>query len=275
MQYSKLMLQPVGLVRAGARSYGENERVVLGVVSFTGFFVLWELGAQLGWVNLLFFSSPSRIVMAAAAEMQKPRFWNDVRVSSFELMAGFLLAAVLGVLLGLLAGWYRRLNYAIDPLLNFLNALPRIALLPLVVLWVGLTIWSVVIAVFLGVFFTVVINTLQGVQTVDTRFLDVATSFGASQRQLFTSVVLPSTVPFIISGLRLGVGHALVGVFIGELYAANAGLGYMILIAGQEEVTDRLLFGVVTFTLVGVVIIEALRLLEQRFQQWRPQIAIR
>ena len=257
------------------RWYVENERPILGVVSFVGFFVLWELAAQLGRVNLLFFSSPSRIVAAAAAEAQKPRFWNDVRLSLFELLAGFFLAAVLGIVVGLVAGWYRRVNYALDPLLNFLNALPRIALLPLVVLWVGLTIWSVVIAVFLGVFFTVIINTLQGVHTVDKRFLDVAASFSATDRQLFWTVVLPSTVPFIIGGLRLGVGHALVGVFIGELYAANAGLGYMILIAGQEEVTDRLLFGVVTFTLVGVVLIEGLRLLERRFQDWRPQATAR
>lgn len=254
-----------------ARWYLSNERRVLAFVSFGSFFLLWELGAQLGVVNLLFFSSPSRIVADAVVELQRARFWSDARLSLIELVIGYVTAAVLGVIVGVLAGWYRRVNYFLDPWLSFLYALPRIALLPMIVLWFGLTIVSVVAAVFLGVFFTVVIGTLQGVRTVDRRFLEVAQSFGASRLHLFRSVVLPSTVPFILSSLRLGVGHALVGVFIGELYAANAGIGFMILLAGQQQQTDRLLFGVVIFTLTGVVLIELLRQLEIRFQRWRPR----
>lgn len=252
------------------RWYLSNERTILGVVSFGGFFVVWQVGVLLGRINSFFFSSPALIVQAGLIEIQKLRFWTDVRVSAIELAIGFCTAAALGVLLGLLTGWYRRVDYFFDPWLSFLYALPRVALLPLIVIWVGLTIWSVVVAVFLGVFFTVVIGTRQGVRTVDAHLLEVASSFQASRARVFWTVVLPSSVPFILAALRLAVGHALVGIFVGELYASNAGLGFMILIAGQQAQTDRLLFGVLIFTLAGGVLIESMRLLERRFQKWRP-----
>lgn len=254
------------------RWYLQNERAILGVSSFVGFFVLWELGSALGWINAFFFSSPSRIAVTAFHEVQNPRLWNDFRVSGTELVAGYLAAVFLGVPLGLLAGWYRRFNYFIDPWLNFLYATPRVALLPLIVLWVGIGIWSKIVVVFLGAFFTIVLNTLYGVRTVDKRLLDVATSFGASDRRIFTSVVFPGSVPFIIAGLRLGVGRALIGVIVGELYAANAGIGYMITLASQTLQTSRLLFGVLILTFMGVIAVELIRLIEKRFQRWRPKV---
>jgi NitT/TauT family transport system permease protein len=255
--------------------YHDNERTILGVASFVGFFLFWEVGAAVGWVDLFFFSSPSRILLAGFHEVQLARFWNDVRVSAQELFIGYALAVVLGVPLGIITGWYRRLNFFLDPWLNFMNALPRVALIPLIVLWVGIGIWSKVLVVFLGAFVTILINTLYGVRTVDKRFLDVADSFNASQGRIFTTVVMPGSVPFILAGLRLGVGRALIGVIVGELYSANAGLGYMIAIASQTLQTDRLLFGVVLLTLMGVVLVEVLRVIENRFQKWRPSVGSR
>ena len=257
------------------RWYLERERAILGLGSFIGFFLFWEIGAALGWVNLFFFSSPSRILLAAIQEFQNPRLWHDLLVSGSELIIGYFAAVALGIPLGLFAGWYRRVNYFFDPWLNFMNALPRVALMPLIVLWVGIGIWSKVIVVFLGVFFTVVINTLQGVRTVDKRLLDVATSFNASQRRIFTSVVLRGSVPFILAGLRLGIGRALIGVIVGELYSANAGIGYMITVASHTLQTDRLLFGVILLTFMGVVGVEALRIVERRFERWRPKVGAR
>lgn len=255
--------------------YLDNERTILGVLSFVGFFVFWEVGAAVGWVDLFFFSSPSRIGATAIREVQLGRFWNDVWVSGQELFMGYIVAVVLGVPLGIVAGWYRRFNFMIDPWLNFMNALPRVALLPLIVLWVGIGIWSKVIVVFLGAFFAIVINTLYGVRTVDHRLLDVSKSFNASQGRIFKTVVLPGSVPFILAGLRLGVGRALIGVIVGELYSANAGIGYMIAIAGQTLQPDRLLFGVVLLTMMGVFLVEVLRQFEKRFQRWRPSVGSR
>ena len=252
--------------------YVQNERAIFGVLSFVGFFLFWELGAAVGWIPLFFFSSPTRIVSAAIVEVQNPRLWNDVRVSGTEFLLGYIIAALLGIPLGIAAGWYRKFNYFMDPWLNFLNSLPRVALLPLIVLWVGIGIESKILVVFLGAFITILMNTLYGIRTVDRRLLEVAASFSASQMRVFTTVVLPSSVPFILAGLRLGVGRALIGVIVGELYAANAGLGYMITVASHTLQVDRMLFGVMLLTFMGVAGVELLRPVERRFQQWRPRV---
>src|SRR3954454_21096648 len=252
------------------RWFRRNERLALGIGGVLGFLALWELGARAGVVDEFFFSRPTSIVAAGVREVQLARFWNDVRVSAFEFAVGFVLALVTAIPLGILIGWYRRLSYMADPWLNLFNSLPRVALLPLLVLWVGLGVESKVAVVFLGAFFSIIIPTVQGVRTVDRRYLDVATSFGASQRRLFTSVVMPATVPFIVTGLRLGVGRALIGVVVGELYAETEGIGVMITRASSNLQPDRMFVGILIFTFAGVICVEGLRRVEKYFQRWRP-----
>jgi NitT/TauT family transport system permease protein len=261
--------------RTAGSWWRDNERAILGWLSFGGFFVFWEVGADVGLFDTFFFSSPLRILAAGFHEVQNPRLWNDFKVSGTEFLSGYALAIVTGIPLGIAVGWYRKLNYFIDPWLNFFNSIPRIALLPLVVLWVGIGIWSKILVVMLGAFFTLIMTTLGGVRATDKRLLDAATSFGASQWRIFGTVVLPATVPYIISGLRLGVARALIGVIVGELYAANAGIGYMISIASQTLQVDRMLFGVLILTGFGVVSVELIRLIENRFQRWRPAVGAR
>src|SRR5439155_1708535 len=187
-------------------------RNVLGLAGLVTFFALWQVSSNLGVIDDLFFSSPAGVYLAAVREAQLPRFWRDVQYSLTEVSVGFLASFVLAVPLGLLIGWYRRVSFAFDPWLNFLNAIPRPALIPLVVLWVGLGIEMKTIIVFLGGFFSIILPTVEGVRTVDQQLLDVAHSFRASQRRLFTSVVIPATVPFIAAGVRLALGRLLIGV---------------------------------------------------------------
>lgn len=255
----------------GVRTWlADHERLVLGLAGVIGFLALWEAGSRAGAVDRAFFSRPTEIVAAGITEVQSPRFWRDFRVSVFEFWTGYLLAVVTAVPIGLAAGWFRRLQYALDPWLNFFNSLPRVALLPVLVLLFGLGVLSKIAVVYLGAFFSIVIPTVQGVRTVDRRYIDVAASFRASRRLLFTSVVGPATVPFIITGLRLGVARALIGVVTGELYAATEGLGVMIRRAAEVRQGDRMLFGVLMFTVAGIVSVEAIRRIEARFQRWRP-----
>lgn len=256
--------------RASRSRLGRYERLVYALAGIIGFLALWELGSRAGFINQLFFSRPSGIFMAGVAEVQLPRFWEDFRISATEFSVGYVAAALMAVPLGLLAGWYRRLQFLLDPWLNFLNSLPRVALMPILIIWFGLGVESKIAVVWLGAFFSIIIPTVQGVKTVDRRFLDVARSFGAPRRLLFTSVVAPATVPFIVTGLRLGVGRALIGVVVGELYAATSGLGVMLARAGDALQTDRLLFGVLIFTTAGVLGVEGVRRVEHYFQRWRP-----
>jgi ABC-type nitrate/sulfonate/bicarbonate transport system permease component len=245
-------------------------RFFYGLIGVVGFILMWEFGSRAGIISAFFFSSPTAIVAAGAREVQVPRFWTDVQVSAVEFIVGYGLAILVGVPLGLLTGWYRRLQYVLDPWLNFLNSLPRFALLPVIVIATGLGIWSKITVAFLGAVLAILIPTIQGVRTVDRRYLDVAKSFGASPTRRFMTVVAPATVPFIVTGLRLGVARALIGVVTGELFAATGGLGFMIKRASDTLQTDRLLFGVLIFTFAGIVLVEAVRRLETRFQRWRP-----
>lgn len=250
--------------------FQRHERALYAITGVVLFGSFWEFGSRLGFVNELFFSRPSAIFLAGAAEVRLPRFWVDFQASATEFSAGYILAIVTAIPLGLAAGWYRRLQYTLDPWLNFLNSLPRVALLPILIIWFGLGVESKISVVFLGAFFSIIIPTIQGVKTTDRRLLDVAYSFGASRARVFATVVGPATVPFIVTGLRLGVARALIGVVTGELFAATNGLGVMISRASASFQTDRLLFGVLIFTFAGILGVEAIRRVEKYFQRWRP-----
>lgn len=253
-----------------ARWYRRNERSVLRLAGVIAVFVLWQIGSDAGSIDSFLFSSPLAIVAAGARELGVPRFWNDVRISAIELGVGITLAVVVAVPLGIVIGWYRRLSLAADPWLNFTNALPRAALVPLVVLWAGLGVEMKTIIVFLGGFFSIILPTVDGVRTVERQFLDVARSFGAKDRLILTSIVLPGIVPFIVSGLRIAVGRVLAGVIIAEFYAQTEGVGVLVAKAAASLQMDRMLFGVLIFTVAGIVLYEAVGVLERYVDRWRP-----
>jgi NitT/TauT family transport system permease protein len=252
------------------RWYRRNERTVLGIAGVVSFFAAWQLGSTAGWIDKFFFSSPEDVLAAGIREVQVPRFWDDVRVSAVEVALGSILSLATAVPLGIVIGWYRRLSFMFDPWLNFFNALPRIALIPLLVLWIGLGLEMKTIAAFLGGFFSIIVPTVEGVRTVDRQLLDVVRSFRASTRRLFVSLVLPATLPFVVTGIRLAIGRLLIGVIIAELYAQTQGLGVMIDKAADNLDSDRMLFGVLIFTLTGIVLTEAVGYLERYLQRWRP-----
>ncbi len=260
--------RPTGLRAA----YAARESTLLPLATFVALLAGWELGAQTGALETFFFSSPTRIIAAGWQEIQLPRFWNDVSVSGQEFLVGYLAAIAIAVPFGVVTGWYRSAHDFFDPWLSAFNATPRLALLPLVVLWVGLGMESKIVIVFLGVFFPVVINTFHGVRTVDANLVEVARSFGASGRRRLLTVVLPSVVPFALVGMRIGVGRAVGGVLVGEFYTSNAGLGNLVFRAGQTLQTDRLLFGALFITGLALLGFRAIGSLERRFGAWRPRV---
>lgn len=246
-----------------------REPVVLPLLTFVLVLVLWEAGSRLRWFNPFFFSSPTGVVAAGVEAVQSPDFWNDVWTSLTEFGLGYVLALFAGIAFGLVTGWYRRLALLVDPWLTGINATPRIALIPLIVLWLGLGLWSKVAVVFIGVFFPVALNTFHGVRTVDRNFFAVAQSFGASQRRLLLTIVLPATVPFIVTAARIGVGRGISGVVVAEFYNADAGLAHMIFQAGQQLRTDVVLFGTMVITLLAMGAFKLVASLENRVAQRR------
>ena len=266
-------LRPLGRSRF-ARALA-NERLLYGLAGIVLFLVAWEVGSRAGIINEYFFGRPTGIVEAGLKEVQTERFWGDLAASFLEFATGYILAIILGIPIGLAAGRFRRLQYALDPWLNFFNSLPRIALLPVLVIIFGVFgPASKIAVVFLGAFFSIVIPTMQGVRTTDKRFIDVAHSFHASEWLLFRSVVIPSTVPFIITGLRLGIARALIGVVTAELYTQTEGIGVLIRRATENSDANRALFGVLLFTISGIIGVESIRRFEARFQKWRPATSL-
>jgi ABC-type nitrate/sulfonate/bicarbonate transport system permease component len=253
--------------------YLNQEKKILGTSAVVLFLTTWELiGNTLQLINPMFMSAPSLIWKAAVQLFASGEIYNDLYVSGIEFAWGYFLSVIVAVPFGIACGWYKRMSYIFDPFINAMNATPRVALLPLVIIWLGIGILSKVGIIFLGAVFPILINTRDGVKTTPYNLLTAARSFGASQWQIFRSVVLPSTVPFILTGLRLGVGRALIGVLVGELYAATAGIGFMITVAGATFQTDKVFVGILIFALTGVISMELLTKLESRFDKWRPKV---
>ena len=253
--------------------YLNQEKKILGGVAVAVFLIIWELvGNTFQWINPMFMSAPSLVWSAAVQLFSSGEIFNDLYISGTELFWGYFLSAAVAIPFGIMIGWYKRASYIFDPFVNAMNATPRVALLPLVIIWLGIGILSKVGIIFLGAVFPMLINTRDGVKTTPVHLLTAARSFGASEWLVFKTVVLPSTVPFILTGLRLGLGRAIVGVMVGELYAATAGIGFMITVAGATFQTDKVFVGVLVFALTGMIGMELLTKVERRFDKWRPAV---
>jgi ABC-type nitrate/sulfonate/bicarbonate transport system permease component len=250
-----------------------QEKKILGAAAVILFLTAWELvGNTLQLINPMFMSAPSFVFKAAFQMFASGEIFNDLYVSGIEFFWGYLLSVVVAIPFGIAIGWYKRFAYICDPFVNAMNATPRVALLPLVIIWLGIVIISKVGIIFLGALFPLLINTRDGVKTTPHNLLTAARSFGASDWQIFKSVVFPSTVPFILTGLRLAVGRALIGVMVGELYAATAGIGFMITVAGATFQTDKVFVGVLIFAISGMTLTAVIDHYEHRFDKWRPKV---
>jgi ABC-type nitrate/sulfonate/bicarbonate transport system permease component len=253
--------------------YLNQERKILGTLSVVIFLTVWELiGNTLQLINPMFMSAPSLVMKAAVQLFTSGEIWNDLYVSGIEFFWGYFLSIIFAIPFGIAIGWYKRFAYICDPFVNAMNATPRVALLPLVIIWLGIGILSKVGIIFLGAVFPLLINTRDGVKTTPANLLTAARSFGASEWQIFRAVVLPSTVPFILTGLRLAVGRALIGVMVGELYAATAGIGFMITVAGATFQTDKVFVGVLIFAITGMILTDVIDRMEHKFDKWRPKV---
>jgi len=272
-QEEQLLDVRVAEASAAYKFYLNQERKILGLSSSILFLLVWEaMGNWFQVINPMFMSAPSLIIKAGWQMFASGEIWNDLYVSGIEFFWGYILSVVVAIPFGIAIGWYKRFAYICDPFVNAMNATPRVALLPLVIIWLGIGILSKVGIIFLGAVFPLLINTRDGVKTTPANLLTAARSFGASEWQIFRSVVLPSTVPFILTGLRLAIGSALIGVMVGELYAATAGIGFMITVAGATFQTDKVFVGVLIFAITGMCLTDVVDRYEHRFDKWRPKV---
>ena len=229
--------------------------------------LLWEIfGRQ---VNPLFLSYPSAIARALAQVLATGEFQRQALVSLQVFAIGLGAALVLGIALGLLMGRYRLAEYLFDPYVYAFDATPRVALIPILLLWFGLGIPSRVAIVFLSGLFPVLMNTFSGVRTVSAGLVEVGRAYGAHERQLFAKIILPAALPFIMAGVRLAIGRALIGIITAEMFAAVTGLGSLLIRYSSALATDKFFVPVIFLSLLGVILNGAVEKLQKRMAPWK------
>jgi NitT/TauT family transport system permease protein len=243
--------------------------LVLGIASFAAILVAWEFAVRLGWVNAFFVSQPSAIAISLTHAARDGELWHNLSVSFREFAIGYGLSVVVGILGGALAGRFRILEYALNPFLWFLYSAPLIAFYPIFVLWFGLGVPTVIAMTFLLSVTQIFASTLSGVQNVNPGLIRAARSFGAGERDMLWKVVLPASVPMVIAGLRLGIGRALMGVIVGELFGATAGVGYSISYYGALLKTTDMIASLVVVIVFGVLCTQGLSAVQARIDSWR------
>jgi NitT/TauT family transport system permease protein len=245
-----------------------RRRYLAATLSVLGGLALWELISRYLVANSLFLAAPSQIALAIYNLARTGQLWHHIGVSSTEFALGYVIACVIGVGLSVAMAASATAKQALQPWVSGLYATPTIALAPLFILWFGIGIWSKVLVVVTLVLFPVAINTEAGLRTTSERLIEMLRSFGATRSQIFLKVSLPSAVPFILAGLKLGIGRGLIGVVVAELFGSRAGLGNLISQSADAFNMPDLFAGVVVLALAGIVMTAGFGWLEQRLVPW-------
>lgn len=239
------------------------------LVTFLGFLLTWHIVAVYIVDKPIFLVGPIDTWRSLVDLWQAGTLWADVKVSASEFFRGFIGGLVVGIALGMILGTSRRFKEYVDPLINGLYATPLIALAPLFILWFGIGETKTVVLVFLLVVLPIAINTDVGIRATEPHLLDTARSFGATRSQLFTMVRLPTSISFIVAGIRMGIARGLIGVVVGEFFGSRQGVGYRILISSQYFDNGTLLACVMLFALSGVALVKVFEWLERRIAPWK------
>ncbi len=248
------------------------ERLLYGSIGIVGVLIIWEAAVRLKLVKASLISSPTGVISAAISDFGSGVIQPHIWTSFLEWTVGFALALVIAIPLGFLLGSFRRFEYLFDPLIAALYATPTVALVPLIILLFGVGLPSKFVVVFLEAWVTLTVSTINGVHSADRRWLDIARSFRAPRGLVFRSVTLPSSTPFIITGIRIAAGRALVGVVVAEFIASNIGLGFYISSNGSFLNASRVMLGILILGGFGIAVGELIRRIEHRFDAWRPAI---
>lgn len=241
----------------------------VSIVSIAVLLFIWEAVCHSGFVSTLFLPAPTQIITALFTMIADGEVGASLAASLVRIILGFVLGSALGLLVGLITGTSAFVDRIANPVVNALYPIPKIALLPLFILWLGIGELSKVTIIAMGVFFPVAMNTYTGVKNVDPLLIKVAVSFKASWSQTMRNVVLPHALPMIFAGLRIAAGTSLLLLVAAEMIAAQVGIGALILHYGDLMITDKLMAGVIVLSLLGLVFNLLLQFLERKVVPWK------
>jgi NitT/TauT family transport system permease protein len=264
---------PRKFVPAPQPTLGQRLRVVLTspnavrTASVAVFFAIWEYYGRR--MDPIFMAPPSAIFEAAWSLIQSGALGKALSQTLWPFAVGMALTVVVGILLGIVMAQWRVVEYVLDPFINALYAIPRIALIPLIILWAGLEFVGKVSILVSVAIFPITVNTFSGIRDVRGAMLEIGRAYGATEWQIFWKIVLPAAIPFIMAGIRLAVGLAIIGIIVAEFFTAISGLGGMIVEYANVFATAKLFVPIIVIALVGVVLTEFVMWLERRMSRWR------
>jgi ABC-type nitrate/sulfonate/bicarbonate transport system permease component len=242
---------------------------LLGSLAVVLFFAAWQAIFLVVPFNPLFMSKPSLIAAGFVDLVESGDLFNDLAVSAVPFFLGLGLAVVIGVPLGIVMGWRVRVGYALDPLMTIFYASPLVALAPVLVIFFGVGVPGKTIIVFTLAVFPFIFNAYAGVRAVDRLLINVVRSLGGGEWDLYRKVIFPSVLPFVVAAARIAVGRALIGVLVGEFFAASEGIGFAISRFGDLFAIDRMFGCILTVMVIAVVLTEGIRFAERTAFPWR------
>lgn len=260
-------------VPAPQPTFGQRVREVIlspnavRVLSVTVFFVIWEYYGRR--MDPIFMAPPSAIFNATLELVQSGALRKALIESLWPFAVGMTLTVIIGIALGIIIAQWRIAEYILDPYINALYAIPRIALVPLIILWAGLEFTGKVTILVSVAIFPITVNTYAGIRDVRGSMLEIGRAYGATEWQIFSKIVMPAAIPFIMAGIRLAVGLAIIGIIVAEFFTAISGLGGMIVEYANVFATAKLFVPIIVIALVGVVLTELVMWLERRMSRWR------
>lgn len=234
----------------------------LAIVVF--FLILWEAGARLGWINTFLASSPSNVVETFISLFKQNNLWNHVYVTVYETLISFTLASVIGFIVASILWWNKTIAKIMDPYLTILNSLPKVALGPLIIIWVGANTNSIIFMALLISTFITIINIYQGFISTDHYFITLMRTFNAKKHQIFLKLIVPSNKNNIINCLKVNISMSLIGVIMGELLVSKEGLGYLIMYGSQVFNINLVITGVVMLAIVSYIMYEVIVFIEKK-----------
>ena len=258
---------PKSTIRIASLDWWLSHPNLVRVLSVAAFLVAWEyLGRD---VNPMFLAVPSRIAKAFVELVKDGSLLIALKSTAYPFAIGMSITIVGGFAIGVAMAQWRLVEYIIDPFVSALYAIPRIALVPLIMLWAGLEITGKVTILVSVAIFPVIINTFAGIRDVRGQMLEIGYAYGATKMQTFTKIVLPAAVPFIMTGIRLAVGLGIIGIVVGEFFTAQSGLGGMIVNFANLFATAKLFVPIIVIGVMGVLLNELVAAIERRLSRWR------
>ena len=238
----------------------------LRILVFVLFLILWELSADLGWIDSFFFSSPSRVVLCFIKQIQTNSLLSHIGVTLFETIVSFLLVLLLSLVVSTLLWYSPKLSEVMEPYLVVLNSLPKSALAPLFIVWLGTGATTIIVAGISVAVFGSIISLYTGFRQVDEEKITLIYTLGGTKQDAFMKVVLPGSVPILLSTAKVNIGLALVGVVIGEFLAARRGLGYLIIYGSQVFKLDMVITSIIVLCVIALLLYQSVQIIEHQIK---------